>query len=381
MTLRQTVQAAPGKTSDLIAKLSETSNQAVKTREGLFAQLGDELTRYVEIEEQHFLPLLRKHDDTKALVPDALKGNKDLRASLEKLTAMPKDTDAFLAELDVLNKSFQQHIRNERKELLPAVLKALSNEEASDLAASLDGAVADAEKAKRDEKREEAAKAKRDEEKAEADAKAKRDAAKAEREAEKAKEAAEEKRKAAKAERDEEQAEADAKAKRDAAKAERDAEKAKKVAAEKREAAKAKRESDKVEQIKATKRAAAQAQKTAEQTQQVAADTQEAMASGNQTTRTVREGLQAVVASSSASAGAATDIYAVWMEYVSSAARINITASQQLMQCKSIREVAELQTEFATSALRNMMEGNAKVLEIARNTSKQATSPLDARPD
>lgn len=374
MTLRQTVQAAPGKTSDLIAKLSETSNQAVKTREGLFAQLGDELTRYVEIEEQHFLPLLRKHDDTKALVPDALKGNKDLRASLEKLTAMPKDTDAFLAELDVLNKSFQQHIRNERKELLPAVLKALSNEEASDLAASLDGAVADAEKAKRDEKREEAAKAKRDEEKAEADAKAKRDA-------EKAKEAAEEKRKAAKAKRDEEQAEADAKAKRDAAKAERDAEKAKKVAAEKREAAKAKRESDKAEQIKATKRAAAQAQKTAEQTQQVAADTQEAMASGNQTTRTVREGLQAVGASTSASAGAATDIYAVWMEYVSSAARINITASQQLMQCKSIREVAELQTEFATSALRNMMEGNAKVLEIARNTSKQATSPLDARPD
>ena len=157
MTLRQTVQAAPGETSDLIKQLSETSNQAVKTREGLFAQLGAELNRYVEIEEQLFLPLLRKHDDTKALVPDALKGNKDLRASLEKLNGMPKDTDAFLDELDVLNKSFQQHIRNERKELLPAVLKAFSTEEASDLAANIDAAVADADKAKRDEKREEAA--------------------------------------------------------------------------------------------------------------------------------------------------------------------------------------------------------------------------------
>jgi hypothetical protein len=53
----------------------------VKTREGLFAQLSDELVRYVELEEQHFLPLLRKHPDTKDLAAGALKGNKDLRAS------------------------------------------------------------------------------------------------------------------------------------------------------------------------------------------------------------------------------------------------------------------------------------------------------------
>jgi len=135
MTLRQTIQAAPGKTTELITKLSATSNQALKTRESLFAQLSDELTRYVEIEEQHFLPLLRKHSETKGFAADALKGNKDLRASLAKLSAMPKDNDEFLAELDDLNKSFQQHVRNERKELLPAVLKALSDEEAGALAA------------------------------------------------------------------------------------------------------------------------------------------------------------------------------------------------------------------------------------------------------
>jgi hemerythrin-like domain-containing protein len=161
MTLRQTIQAAPGNTAELIKKLSETSNQAVKTREGLFAQLSDELTRYVEIEEQHFLPLLRKHAETKSLAADALKGNKDLRKSLEKLSVMPKDTDEFLAELDVLNKSFQQHVRNERKELLPAVLKAFSDEEAGELADSIEGAVADAEKVKREEKREENAQARR----------------------------------------------------------------------------------------------------------------------------------------------------------------------------------------------------------------------------
>jgi hemerythrin-like domain-containing protein len=131
MTLRQIIQAAPEKAAELITKLSATSNQAVKTREGLFAQLSDELVRYVELEEQHFLPLLRKHPDTKDLAAGALKGNKDLRASLAKLSQLPKDSDAFLAELGELNKGFQQHVRNERKELLPAVLKALSDEEAA----------------------------------------------------------------------------------------------------------------------------------------------------------------------------------------------------------------------------------------------------------
>lgn len=339
MTLRQTIQAAPGKTSELIAKLSETSNQAVKTREGLFAQLSAELTLYVEIEEQTFLPFLRKHDDTKALVPETLKGNKDLRASLEKLTAMPKDTDAFLAELDVLNKSFQQHIRNERKELLPAILKALSTEEAKDLAATIDDAVAEAEKLRRDEKREQVAKAKRDEEKAEADAKAKREAVKAEREAAKAEEAAK----------------------------------------EKREIAKAAREADKAEQTAASARAAAQAQKTAERTLPVANDTQEGLTLYKQASRAISEDLQAVGVSSTVSAGAATNFYAVWMNYVSSAARINTTASKQMMRCKSMRDVAELQTEFATSALHNMMERNAKFLKIAQETSEKALAPFGAR--
>ena len=37
--------------------------------------------------------------DTKALADGALKGNKDLRAALATLAGMPKDNDAFLAEL------------------------------------------------------------------------------------------------------------------------------------------------------------------------------------------------------------------------------------------------------------------------------------------
>ena len=51
MTLRQTLQAAPNKTKELIEKLKATSNQAVKTRESVFAELKEQLTLYLDQEE------------------------------------------------------------------------------------------------------------------------------------------------------------------------------------------------------------------------------------------------------------------------------------------------------------------------------------------
>ena len=333
MTLRQTIHAAPGKTTELITKLSATSNQALKTRESLFAQLSDELTRYVEVEEQHFLPLLRKHSETKGLVFDALKGNKDLRASLEKLSAMPKDNDEFLAELDALNKRFQQHLRDERKELLPSVLNALSDEEAGALAADIEGAVADAKKAKRDEKREEGAQAKRQAEEAEHAAAAERAAA------------------------------------RDREAAERTAQEATEKAAHTM-ARSAAPVQDNARQVTAN---------IEERTQQVASETREAMTVYSDSSQKILDALQAVRATSTVSAGAVAEIHSAWMEWFGSAARINADASQQLMKCKTVAQVAELQKEFVTNALRNWMEGNAKILQIAQRTSKQALGPLDGR--
>jgi hypothetical protein len=333
MTLRQTIQAAPGKTAELIKKLSGTSNQAVKTRENLFAQLTEELTRYVEIEEQHFLPLLRKHAGTKELAADALKGNKELQASLKKLSEMPKDNDEFVAELDGLNKSFQQYVRNERKELLPAVLKAFSDEEASALAETLEGAVADAEKAKREERREEAAQARRQAEEAQ-------------------------------------RAEA---AERAAARAQKAAERTAREASEKA-----------VETVVhgATSVQSGARQVTeslAEQTQKMAWATRDAMAVYNETSEKMREDVHAIRASSTVSAGAASEIFSAWSEWFSTATRVNADAAQKLMQARSVQQIAELQQEFATRALRNWMEGNAKILEITQRSSKQALGPLNGR--
>ncbi|MFZ3584663.1 hemerythrin domain-containing protein [Loktanella sp. DJP18] len=333
MTLRQTIQAAPGKTAELITKLSATSNQALKTREGLFAQLSDELTHYITFEEQHFLPLLRKHADTKGLAADSVKANKELGAALVKLSAMPKDNDAFLAELDTLNKSFQQYVRNERKELLPAVLKALSDEEAGASAANIDDAVSEAEKATRDAKRAEVADAKR------------------------------------RAEETEQAAAADRAAVRSEKAAERTARKAveQTVDTVARGAAAAK---DVSRAVTAT---------ISEQAQTAVSDTQEAMTVYSEASQKVSDDLQAVRASSAITTGAATEIYSAWMDWFGKTTRTNAEAAQQMMQCRTLQQVATSQQEFVTNALQTWIEGNATVLKIVQHTSKQALGPLDSR--
>ncbi|WP_410217624.1 hemerythrin domain-containing protein [Paracoccus sp. (in: a-proteobacteria)] len=364
MTLRQTIQAAPEKAAALITKLSATSNQAVKTRETAFADLHDELSRYVEIEEQHLLPLLRKHPETKELAVAALKGNKEMRAALETLSGLPKDNDGFLAQLAELNKGFQQHVRNERKELLPAVLKVLSNDEAASLAANMENAVEEAEAAKRDEQREERAQAKRD--------------------AEKAERAEADKRAAAKQAKRDEQAEAD-----------RQAEEARKAAAAERAVARAQKETERAAREASEKvadvmeRGAAAMQDRArqvtetltERTQQVASDTREALTIYSDAARTMAEDMQVVTTTSVASVQAVSDVTSAWTSWFEKATRANAEASQKLLRVKSVKDLAELQRNFATSAMHNWMERRTAMLQIAQRSSRQALSPLQARVD
>ena len=362
MTLRQTIQAAPAKTTELISKLSATSNQAVKTRESLFAELSEELTRYVEIEEKHFLPLLRKHPDTKDLATEALKGHKDLRAALGRLSNLPKDNDAFLTELGELNKGFQQHVRSETKELLPAVLKALSDEEAGTLAATMEGAVAEAEQAKRDEKRDERAQVKREAEEAEQAAEAQRAAARAQKREE-----------AEQAKRQAEEAEQAAETQRAVVRAQQAAERSAREATQK--------------VVDTMSRGAAQVQDSArqvtaditERAQQAASETREAMTLYSDSTQKLAEDLKAVRASSVASMQAVSEVRTAWMEWFSKAARANAEASQQLLRCRSVKQVAELQKEYVTTAMRNWMETSTKVLETTQHSSKEALRPLDER--
>lgn len=359
MTLRQTIQASSEKAATLITKLSATSNQAVKSRENLLADLNEELTRYVDVAEAHLLPLLRKQEDTKELAAAALKGNKDLRAAMNKLSDLPKDKDDFLAAVTDLNKTFQQLVQSERKELLPAALKVLTAEEATSVAAAMDGAVEEAESAKREEKREERAQARREAEQAAVDERAAARKAKREEKAE--------------AERQEDAAEEAARVKRAAARVQKEAERAALEGAE--QVAETMQRGAGVIQDKARQLT----ETLTERTQKVASDSREALTIYSDAARMLGADLQSVTTSSSATAQALSDVTSAWSDWVSKATRAQTDASQKLLQAKSVKDVAVVQREFVSTAMHHWIERRTAMLQIAQRSSEQALSPLQAR--
>lgn len=322
MTLRQTLQAAPTKTKELIEKLKGTSNQAVKTRESVFAELKEQLTLYLDQEEQHLLPILRKHAETKALAVDAAEASKEMRARLTALDGAAKDNDEFAAQVGELQALLQQHVRDERKELLPAVSKALDDEEAAGVVAAIEGGFADAEKAKRDEKRKAAALAKR--------------------EAQIAKEARAAERAAARAQKAAEQ--------------------------EAREQAEKLREAAKAPIVRAV-----------EQTREAATEVQGALGAYTDTFQKAAADLRAVSASRSIAAQGASQFVSAWVEWMSKSTRTQAEATSRMLQCRNLAQLAEVQSEIVTNSTRNLIERNAAILEIAQQTSRQALQTLEAQ--
>ncbi|WP_336490620.1 DUF2382 domain-containing protein [Methylobacterium nigriterrae] len=148
-TIRQLIQASPTKASELFAVLADTSNNAVKTRERILGDLKSELELLAQLEEEHLFPVLRKHRETKDLVTAALSDNKLTRKLLDELEQTPKGSEEFGPKVAELRKVFQQSVRDERKELLPAVLKALSDEEAQAIVEKIEEGKAEVEEAKR----------------------------------------------------------------------------------------------------------------------------------------------------------------------------------------------------------------------------------------
>jgi stress response protein YsnF/iron-sulfur cluster repair protein YtfE (RIC family) len=167
MTLRTLMLAGSTKANELFARIAETSDGAVKTREKLLAELKAELELHTSLEEQHLFPVLRRNAETKELVADAVRDNRELRTRLAELEGLPKNDETFLERLKELQKVFRQHARDDKRELLPAVQQALSEEQVQTVTEKMEAGLAEAEQARQDEAEERRTKARQEREEAE----------------------------------------------------------------------------------------------------------------------------------------------------------------------------------------------------------------------
>jgi hypothetical protein len=346
MSFQTLMQAAPAKANELFAKLSETSDGAVKTREKLFADLKAELELHTNLEEQHLFPVLRRNAETKGLVPDAIKDNRELRAKLAELEALPKNDEAFPERLKELQKTFRQHARDEKRELLPAVQRALSEEQVQGVAEKIEAGVAEAEQARQDELDERRLKARQEREEAERQA-----------EAERARNIAAEQA------RQEEVEQKRAKLRQEREEAERQAE---------QEAA-AKRAQRETAETAARTAAAAQtsvlrvAQAGINNMQRAGAEIQGVTNSYIDAIKTLVPDLQTVAALPKAAVSAMTDIRSAWIDLMGQTTQM----SQDLLQ-----QGAEQQQRFAANMVGSWMEHNARVMQITMRVAQEGFQPF-----
>ncbi len=149
---RRFSQTPPDRANELFDKLLATSDNAVKTRERLFSDLKEELELLATLQEQHLFPVLRKHQ-MQDLVEEAVNDNQETSALLTELETMPKNSGEFLKKVAELRRVFQQHIRDDKKELLPAVLSVLSAEEAEAVVEKVEDDMASIDEMKRGDSR------------------------------------------------------------------------------------------------------------------------------------------------------------------------------------------------------------------------------------
>lgn len=331
MTLRQTLQKSTSNTNEMFTKLLNTSNQAVKSRESMFADLSRELRLYVELENEHLFPVLRKHPQTKELVPDAIKANKDLLAALDELEALPKGDAAFVPRVTDLRKLLQQHLKDERQEMLPAVEKALSDEEEEAVTRKIEASVAEAQEAERA--------------------------------------AAEERRQAAKLERDRAKEIADRQqALADAVVA--TAETARDVGNSAAEAVK-----QGVKSVGETSQKVASG--AADAVARVAQGAGETLTSYRDMARDGGEDVKAVALAVRTLAGASSEVGSLWLKSLTRAGRNGLQTSFRLV--RNPLRVVETQREFVAETRRNLLETTNGLLQIARRASGAAVQPVEQR--
>lgn len=364
MNFRTLMQAGPAKANELFARLAETSDGAVKTREKLFAELKSELELHTSLEEQHLFPILKRNAETKELVADAIKDNKELRAKLAELEMLPKNEEAFPERLKELQKTFRQHARDDKRELLPAVQRALSEEQVQDVAERIEASVAEAEQAKQDEIEERRAKARQEREKAE-------------RQAEQHEAAEQAQQAAAEQARQEEAEHRRAMTRQERELAERQVEQ---EAAARRAQEEARRSTRSVTEAVARRTTAAQAdvlrasENTTTHVERGGAKISGTAGSYTDAVRTVMPDARVAASRPNTPVNAVTEIRSAWMEWLDQASRAGMQMSQELVQ-----QTAEQQQRFAAAVMQSWMTHNTRIMQLTMQMAQQRLGSLIKR--
>jgi hemerythrin superfamily protein len=126
--------------AQLLEKIDQTTERALKTREELFARVKTELDVHAKIEETIFYPALENEEETRDITLEAFEEHRLVKQLLSELEKMAKDDEQWTAKFTVLKENVEHHVEEEEDEMFPKVRKVLSNADLETLGARLEEA-------------------------------------------------------------------------------------------------------------------------------------------------------------------------------------------------------------------------------------------------
>lgn len=294
MDFTQTIKREHERMSEIIERLADSSDTALKTRERLSHQLATMLDEHARKEEAAFYPALRAHRDAHEGIDDFLVGARAAHAQMARLSleldSMAKDAEGLLPKVNELKPLAQRHMREEERLLAP-LAKALGEEELKRL---------------------------------------------------------------------------------DEAMAGRGEEAAEQVA---QSAGSAVARGAEIATVGARRLAQAATDEAEHRNRAVLA----AAEIYGETAQLTAEDMQAIATCSGIAAGGLGEMRHAWMEWLSRSLRAGARASEQLLRCTTIEQLADIQRNFLKESLDNLLEGSAQMLRISSRITEDAARPIEDR--
>ncbi|QQS23088.1 hemerythrin domain-containing protein [bacterium] len=123
---------------ELFEKLSDTTENALKTREELFTKLNDSLTRHAELEEAVLYPALEEIRKTHDITMEAFEEHHVAKLLLSELSNLDVDTEEWTAKLKVLQENIEHHVDEEESDMFKKAQSALTEEQQEALAKDME---------------------------------------------------------------------------------------------------------------------------------------------------------------------------------------------------------------------------------------------------
>jgi hemerythrin superfamily protein len=98
-----------------------------------------------------------------------------------------------------------------------------------------------------------------------------------------------------------------------------------------------------------------------------------------ETAQSTADDLQAIATCTSVAAGGMQEMRAAWMDWFERTLRVGARASQSVLRCSTLEQVASVQRDFVEESMGTLLEGSARMLRISGRIAEEACRPIEAR--